>query len=372
MLDYRFIVCLSTVLLLSCSSTATQESYMNIYEALTYPQVEWSQADFGRKPTVLEKKLLKENTPQFFIGKNECGPMNFYEQYVPLLENGSRDNLKKYERDFGYKWELKEEPDCISSEEPPLYAYAWDEEMQLSNGKTEKVKILKYTFAFYKSGLPAKRSFFQKFSFLVGSSDIWHFLDIHGAIFYILNSKSEVITTVLAQHNHFRTYLHKVSNICYAVRSNEPYECSEDAGEKVYPTAPDFSEMEWIVTGKNRPFLGAWDIVPGLNERSKIEYDFEFLDSKDPLIVSWNSLGPNLKIWGLFNSFFRDSPPGMAIYTLPQLKDLWKTAQFFYFEEGDAEVYKLYKKKDFNFTNAKIDNVFKHNQKKYTEALAKK
>ena len=159
----------------------------------------------------------------------------------------------------------------------------------------------------------------------------------------------------------------KQKKICFSNRSNEPYFCTKN--EKVKPTAPSYEHIEWIVTGKNRPFMGAWDIVPSQADRVPITFQLSFLDNKDPLITSWNNLGPNIKVWGLFPTFFRNSPPGMAIYNTPSLKPIWKTAQYFYFNPDNLEAFKLHKKASSDFFFLKPEEVLKINSKRFLEAL---
>lgn len=367
---------------------AAKDQYADFMSRLTYPSSEWSADDFGRKATDREKELLARFAPEFWVKKGSCRPMDFYEQYVPLLQlrsdeeegiGGSRKALKRFERDFETEWSLSDAPDCIENQKPPLYAISWRETMVLPGSEREHpVRVLKYTFTFYKSGLPAKQSFIQKAGWILGNQEKWHYLDIHGAVFYLLDEKDELFSVVLAQHNHFRSYIVGVDvspedarRICYAVRSNEPYFCGRGEKTTFQPTAATFRYMEWIVSGKNKPFLGAWDEIPGASEREPLAYKFDFLSHRDPLITSWVSLGPALKIWGVFSTFYRDSPPGMAIFNLPDLKPIWKTAQAFYFDPEDKKTFDIHEENSRDFLGAKIEPVFGINSVRYAAALKK-
>ena len=140
--------------------------------------------------------------------------MDFYKQYLPLLksenpnlEKVSRNDLKKNERNFETNYFIEDRPECISEKQPPLYAYSWKEKMELSNGKKWNIRVLKYAHSFYKSGLPMDMGTLQRLA-TIGSKDFWHFLDIHGASFYLVKDGEETpFALVLAQHNHFRSYV---------------------------------------------------------------------------------------------------------------------------------------------------------------------
>ncbi len=325
-------------------------------EYLTYPNSKWKPDDFGEYPNKKQKSLLKEFSPNFYIYKNSCAPMNFYQQFLPILRvkdknklfTINRTKLKQLERNFNIKLKVMSKPDCIESKNPPLYSYTWQETIKLADSKIIKIKILKYAFSFYKSGLAIKRPIIlNAVTSILGDKEFWHYLDIHGAIFYFLNEKNQPIVLVIGQHNHFRTYIIGVDitkeqskNICYAISSNEPYLCHEDKEDKLMPTAPIPRYMRWIITAKDIPWVGSWDKVPGLKNRKKLSYKIEFLPSKDPLITSWISLAPNLKIWGFFDSYFRKAPPGMAIYTNPITKNFWETALYYYFNPNNDAIFK--------------------------------
>ena len=367
--------------ILSCSTKL--HKHPEYYKYLTPSITEWKPDDFGDLPTLKEKKLLKKYIPSFWISKESCPPMDFYEQYVPLLslretnQKGSRKLLKKYERS-SKKWDIKNPPksECLKKKNPPLYAYAWKEKMELSDGKVIDVTILRYAFVFYKSGLPAKLLFPLNLSSLFSVISLWHYLDIHGGIYYILDKTNRPISMVIGQHNHFRSYIIGVDitqlesqKICYAIRSNEPYICPSDIDikEHHFPTGPTGDYMSWIVQGRDRPIFGTWDVISKIKFMNKIKPRLIFLTSKDPLITSWNRLGPEIKIFGFFPSFFREAPPGMAIMTIQKWSGISKVAQRFYFDPQKIEILERYSqgKKDFAYKyntirfNKAIKNIFK-------------
>ena len=73
---------------------------------------------------------------------------------------------------------------------------------------------------------------------MIGDREVWHELDIHGAIQILISKKTGIPEILLlAQHNHFRSYainkdvlLPKDNRIeiCIAERSNEPYPCAAE------------------------------------------------------------------------------------------------------------------------------------------------
>jgi hypothetical protein len=351
----------------------------SFFEGLTYPQSAWRQDDFGVAPTKQAKNLLKANAPTTYVGEDECGPMDFYKQYLPLLRMGpdaeltvDRRSLKKNERNFKIEYSLISDPNCLSKPTPPLYAYSWPETMLITSGQTQDVVVLKYAFSFFKSGLPKDLGFFQGLGIL-GSNEKWHYLDIHGAIFYLVRrGETKPFALVLAQHNHFRSYLigvdislEQAKNICYAKRSNEPYLC--DDSPKRQRTAPTFEHIRWIIAGENEPFLAGHDLIPGAKDRKRIDYRLQYLPSRDPLITSWNSLGPEIKIWGFYSSFYRAAPPGMAIFNTPKLRQIWKTAQYFYFDPKDDTTFTLHEANMNEFINPDVEPVLTINRKRYVK-----
>ena len=332
----------------SCAGTAVNRDYTSVLPELTYPNKEWSKDDFGESPSDDLKKILKTHKPRMFVDKDSCAPMDFYKQYLPrfdIVNNGqskqaNRKLLKKFERNFGTKLKLRKPVDCVENQHPPLYSFAWTEKMSLLNGEYTKIKILKYNFAFFKSGLPAGPKGVGKLSVVLGDTKLWHYLDIHGAIYYLLDEDNTPFALVLAEHDYFRSYvigkdisIDESKNICFAKYSNEPYVCA--AGTRKAPTAPGPKDMKWILGQGGKPLLGCFDVVPGVNTGSEVSYELSFLSSKDPLMVSWIHLGPDIKTWKVFSLGARNAPPGSAVFNAPTLKEIWKTAMYYYFNPRD-------------------------------------
>lgn len=366
------------ILFIICSSQAYSFDAI-FYESLTYPDSDWSAQDFGSNPSRDEIELLKLNKPSTFIAQGQCLPMDFYSQYLKFLRLKSHKNkklsrqwLKSHERDLGVDFILSRKINCISENSPPLYAYSWDENMHLSDGTKQKIKILKYSHTFFKSGLPNDLPMLSRFM-SIGSKDIWHYLDIHGGIFYLVkDSEKEPFAMLIAQHNHFRSYIIGIDitreqsrNICYAIRSNEPYIC--EANQNWKRTSANYLDIDWVISGNKQPNFAGYDVVPGNNDGIKMQTRLEFLSSKDPLITSWIKLGPNLKVLGMFKSMYRDAPSGMAIYNTPKLKEVWKTTQYFYFSKDNKEIFNDHKENMKNFSDPILEPVFTHNAKRFTK-----
>ena len=363
------------------SSPIDTEQFKQFFAQLTYPQSEWRADDFGQLPSENLQRLLQRHQPTFFRFAADCAPMDFYGQYVPLLrlkasdgqkpgQQGSRELLKRVERNMDTEWELPKAPDCIASDRPPLYANAWIEDNQ--------VQVLRYSFAFYQSGLPDSGGLTRNLAWLISDTERWHYLDLHGAVFYLLNQQGEAFAVVLAQHNHFRTFVigvdvsaKQAKQICFAKKSNEPYLCREDGQEFKAFTAPSYQSIEYVITGNNAPSFSARDRVVGSASGEKIDHRLEWVSSRDPLKTSWAPLGPNLKIWGLFSSFFRHAPPGMDIFTFPELKEVIKTAAYFYFDPKNQSMFDAHAQNSADFLSLKLDPVMAHNRRRFWQNVTR-
>ena len=151
---------------------------------------------------------------------------------------------------------------------------------------------------------------------LIGDREVWHELDIHGAIQILISKKTGIPEILLlAQHNHFRSYainkdilLPKDNRIeiCIAERSNEPYPCA--AENKLFRTVGNPNKIEFVLGGKAPFFDGGYDSVKAKQNSVEQKLQLKFLPSRDPLYTSWIALGDKKKIFGIIPSFFRDAP----------------------------------------------------------------
>ena len=354
------------ITLISCSSQNNSwgESAERFFIPLTYSNAEWSKGGFGVAANEQEKKLLQEFLPRIFLSNGALVPLDFYEDYLPktVLKNYknnkvdeaiSREYLKKIERNpnfyLDYIGQLKKcyQPEC-SQQTRSIYGRVFYEKMKPPSDYKEKDAIdfivLKYNLVYPASGLPKKVSWYKNVGLsLLGDKENWHELDIHGAIHLFIEQKTgKLRVLLLAQHNYFRSYVIKKDinppednrlNICIAIRSNEPYPCSNQTTE--FRTVGNPFKFDFVLGGKAPLFDGGYDVVSGLSDSIEQKLVLKFLPDKDPLYISWIDLGDRQKIMGIFPSFFRSAPPGINMNTTPKLKKYTDIAKVWYFLEND-------------------------------------
>ena len=165
---------------------------------------------------------------------------------------------------------------------------------------------------------------------------------------------------VLSQHNHFRSYLIGVDitreqskDICYAIRSNEPYICQ--ANETYERTTANPKDIDWVISGNKQPNFAGYDIVPGNNDGFKMTTRLEYLPSKDPLITSWINLGPNLRLF-MINSSFRDAPAGDLYHT--KTKEVLKTTTSIFIDKDNKMIFEEHRENWKDFDRVTIEPVF--------------
>lgn len=158
---------------------------------------------------------------------------------------------------------------------------------------------------------------------------------------------------LLAQHNHFRTYLvgrdvfwsqEEGLKICFSQRSNEPYPCPQKQASQYVPAAATPDNLEFLFGKANSD--GGWfaghDLVVGEQGGAvPISYDLAYLPNQDPLYTSWIPLGAKLGFGPL--RFFRSGPPGMNFNFNPKLRHYFDIAQFFAFAPNDRVALRLAK-----------------------------
>ncbi|MEW6683350.1 MAG: hypothetical protein AB1451_10580 [Nitrospirota bacterium] len=226
------------------------------FEPLTYPSSEWRADDFGEETPEADRAFLERFQPRVFIAPRGIPPIDFYRDYLPqtvvrdlkkrvVRERPDRTSLKQIERNPRFNLDFQGDiAPCRGAgcrdHRAVVYGRLYRETMQAPPGdepaRAMEVLILKYNVAFAASGLPARLAWYQGVvARLIGDLNTWHELDIHGAVHVLLKSGEErPFAVVLAQHNHFRTYLigrdltwptDDHLSVCYAERSNEPYLC---------------------------------------------------------------------------------------------------------------------------------------------------
>lgn len=376
--------------------------YRQFLEPLTYSDAEWSALDFGKPPSKADQRLLKRYQPRLYVAPNGLLPIDFYQDYLPntvvndvggiINKKPNREYLKSIERQFGYYLDYQGEHLYrgmvdMDRYQGSLYGRIFTEKMEIPNASTgneeRRYFILKYNAIFSASGLPGKLQWYKNWGVsLAGDKDIWHELDIHGAIQILINSDSlEPEILLLAQHNHFRSYVigkdlmwpkdNRIS-ICFAQRSNEPYPCPMGNTPQYFRTVGSPGNFSYVLTGEGAIFDGSEDVVFGEDAGAvEVKYQLRFLPDKDPLYVSWIPLGDKLKLFGLFTNFYRTGPPGINMNTHPALKKYTDLAKFWYFKEDDIESGRLFKKNVKGFDSFKVEEILRYHGKKLFHSLAK-
>ncbi|MCB0366435.1 MAG: hypothetical protein H6624_03010 [Bdellovibrionaceae bacterium] len=363
---------LAGVFLLGCSGPyewSPQER--RFFEALSTPYRNWSETTYGLTPNPYERTLLKTYKPRVFISPRGIGPVDFYEDYLPQTElvdhtgkvasrRVNRMLLKAFERSPGFSLRFRgPSPVCIGeacrNKRTRGYGQVYYGDVDLGEGVVLHYQVLKYNFVFPYSGLPARLSRAQEWlSGVVGDPKHWHDLDLHGAIHvFVEGSGGEPFMVLLAQHNHFRTYLvgsdimwspEAGLRICFAERSNEPYPCPLKQATRNVPAAATPDHVDFLFgkgDGGGGLFTGHDLVVGEAGGATPIDYDLAYLPSEDPLYTAWIPLGGRRGLGPL--RFFQSGPPGMNFKFNPKLKTYFDIAQFFSFVPGDRVALRLAK-----------------------------
>ena len=328
--------------------------------------VNYTPDDFGYPPRDDEKRLLQKHRPHVFVGPGGLLPIDFYDFYLPqtvlrdrsnddviVIKGPSRKYLKMVERDARYYLDYTGPDlpckDCTDYK-GTAYARVYYETVRFRTGegiKEEDVTILKYSFAFPQSGLPSRLGLLRgTLARLAGNPDRWHELDIHGAIHIVLNKDRRPMVLLLAQHNHFRSYVFgkdiKANEtgrtpVCFAVRSNEPYPCHDGTESKRHRAVGNPAYAAFLVDGRSRPAFSGYDeTFSAASGGTEVDYDLKFLPRLDPLYVSWIPLGDRMKVLGV-ETFYRRGPPGMDFNTHPELRKYSDIMQFWYLRDGSTK-----------------------------------
>ncbi len=366
---FRAALVAATLLISSCDpdiSTFNKESRA-LFERHTYSDDEWSEGDFGELPTPEQIALAERFAPSLLLAPDGLAPVDFYRDYLPnsslkttagkvLVPSPSRKELKACERTLGVHLDLDDDvvwprAENLSKSSIPLYYSVHEEELVAPAalgmaGQEIPVVVVGYRLAFPYSGLPTVlKGLTPQLAGLIGDPNEWHELDIHGAIFVIVEKRGEFpIAVVLAQHNHFRSFVlgkdlpwitaDEPLCVSYSLRSNEPYVCPDPgiAQPMQQPTSGDPKDLRYLFQRSNEPPHGPYDLVFGEDAGAiPLETTLECLPSRDPLLASWIPLGEPRKILGVFDSISRTGPPGMLINTWPGNPSVTELAQIFYF-----------------------------------------
>ncbi|VAX23225.1 hypothetical protein MNBD_NITROSPINAE03-1964 [hydrothermal vent metagenome] len=397
----KYIALAVGALLLAFVARAPEEKWsadaLGFYEPLTY--LDWRPGDFGHSQDEADIILSARFVPRAFIAPGGLYPIDFYADYLPRsvvrnqLAGGdivdtspTRKYLKSIERRYGLYLDYQG-PENFDSE-PIVYARVYYESAPLVRGsgvRNVKFTFIKYNFVFLRSGLPARLPFYKKaLAWMAGDLEKWHELDIHGAVIVALINKNGQLTPTaltLGQHNNFRTYLFGRDiplpedgrpKVSFALRSNEPYPAPEGyqpVGQRAVGNPADFS---YVIDGGGWHLSSGVDLVFGPESGAReIEPVIRHLPDRDPLYVSWIPLGDRLKIFGIFNSFYRAGPPGMDLFTWPELKEYNKTMMFWFVDDGDEKAASLFSRYMAGFGREELKPILEYNGRRFSEEFFK-
>ena len=369
----------------------------NFLSPMTYPSSAWGSNDFGIDKDKDHITLLQKFKPSFWVARGSYRPVDFYNDYLPntvhknsqgeiVNETVTRDILKAIERDpsafLDFKGEhFRCEQNQCSEEVVPVYGRVFEESLKNPvNDDSFPVWVLKYSLVFSSSGLPERLSWYKEWSaFVFGNPDDWHELDIHGAIHLIVSkSSNRPLAVILAQHNYFRTYVvgqdlalgNGPLNICFASRTNEPYLCPESSDPALFGTVGSLENFALVYSNEEEALWdGGMDVVYGeAGGAFEIPTRVQTLPAKDPLYVSWISMGEKRKFLG-FNNYFISGPPGMDLNSFRGLKKYTDLAMFWYFDPSDRQGFQLLEKISQDFLSADVSPLLEHNGKKFWSKL---
>jgi hypothetical protein len=359
--------------------------------ALTYPASEENHDDFGKETGESDRLLLERFKPRVIVSPKGLLPVDFYGFYLPrtvvrdegrngvvVKEAPSREYLKSIERERRYYLDYTGplspcESDC-KEYIATGYGRLYREKVDLRTGEGKRalpIIVLKYTFPFPFSGLPAGLGLVREALMRVVADPVrFHELDIHGAVQIILDERERPILLLLAQHNHFRTYLigkdlqwpdDNHIPICFAERSNEPYPCHADTPPRDYRTVGNPKDFGYVIDGESSALTSGKDKVYGPNGGGReVSYRLKFLPDRDPLYVSWIPLGDRKKIL-TFNTFYRNGPPGIDLNTSPELKAYGDIMQFWYLRDGNHEDATMMRDSFRSFSDVDFEKVLTQN-----------
>lgn len=402
---------------LGCSSEDEQATGMwpshveKTLESLTFPQDDWSPADFGQWPELDEAALLNRYRPKVFIHESGLGPIDFYRDALPRAElvgrHGEvqrkglgREDLLNFSRSYGYYLRYPSRiPRCYGRacnvKTVPIYGRAWDEQWSVPTGGNAEasaaealpmqVKILRYNLVFPSSGLPQKLPWWSTLiAFIAGSPSDWHDLDIHGGIYVVLAKQDDdyrALMVLLSRHNQFSVHVvgkdlemqsGEDLRICYAERSNEPYLCPNKAETQLFPVSANPTQLRYVYTGEDGAWDSGYDVVQAPEAGAvPLKTRLEMLSSRDPLTVSWINLGEKKTSFGVLDNPHRYGPLGMDLNRSPAMPTMQQVAEFFYFEAEDKRAFDLLEEHFTSFfaTEEDIRPIIEHNGKRLHQSL---
>lgn len=276
-------------------------------------------------PDSSEVALLEKYKPRVFKAENQPGPIDFYRDYIAhgyLFINGKNlhqpptaELLNQHRNNPEALFEY--EGDYTSKGTATVYARI-DYESTRHLDRNYEFTFLTYNLVFPVSGILKGLGKLQSFGLAVGGNlNDWHQLDHYVNVSVALLDKKPVAMT-LQQHNYQTTYL--LDNelpdttvdiaVDIAMRSNELYPHSESRQQHPAVSFFNTDNIEFMLSGKNKPMMAGYDITHGEKE---IDYQLVYLPQTDAFYQFKGSLGKNRLLPG------RSGPPGADYTTLPGL-----------------------------------------------------
>lgn len=337
----------------------------------------WTFADFPRfreyrcSPTASDRsdeaaqRLLHRFRPRIVVAPGAPWPIDFYRDYLSntvlrdadhagkiIATQVTREVLQKEEERLHSYLDLLHVPDLRrEGKTPVVYGRLYHESVSLSDGDgtivTRRWTFLKYNVVFARSGLPAGLPWVydQALRLLRLDPDDWHQLDNFCAVHVVLDEHESPIAVLLAQHNHHRTYLigrdlplpaDERLVFAAAQRSNELYPDRGETTPQHHRTIPWAGYLEYLLSGKQRPWFTADDIAYGRAAGGEeVDYELVFLEPCDPFYTSRCMLGQYRPFLSL--EIGRNGPPGADYYTLPELMPLGALLQASYLRDNDDD-----------------------------------
>jgi hypothetical protein len=305
--------------------------------------------------------LLSAFQPAVYISESTPLPLDFYQDVVPRMvyrdrrtENGhwqplTPELLEQHRDSWFIDIRYLEEPRHLS-DTTVAYGRVFYDSLSLKEDEApEDIIVLKYNFVFPYSGLPADLPGLRGLVRFMGSTEKWHWLDIHGAITIVLDSQRNPLAVNLSQHNHQRTYLvgRQVAysppsvSVTFSQSSHEPYPSQAEGEGRWEPAIATAESFPFLLTNRSPSWTDAYDYVPGSDEVRRLQYSVLHLPIEDPLYTAKISLGPELKLVGMIFHRSRSSPPGMNYSTRPDLLPYHRAIPFWYMNNPDPQLLTL-------------------------------
>ena len=277
------------------------------------------------EPSERERELLHRHRPRFFHAAGEPRFIDFYADYIARgtlnvsgVEHDTVDSalLNRHRGDQTARF--VHQP--AAPEAPPVAYARYDRGGFESAGNRFEFEFLTYNLVFAHSGLPRGLPFWQRgLAGLINGNRDWHQLDHYVAATLALRN-GELIAVTLQQHNYLTTYRVPTDiapddsgrlRFDIAIGSNELYPHSSERTRHPTVSFITADNIEFVMTGQDKPMLGAFDVTDGTEEP---DYSLAFLPPSDAFYGFRGTLGAKRMLPG------RSGPPGADYNTLPAIK----------------------------------------------------